>query len=56
MSEFGQTPVQIFEDPHPVRKARILRLEPGVSHEDNKTINAKNLALVEDNERLMEEL
>jgi factor associated with neutral sphingomyelinase activation len=45
ISEFGQTPVQLFEDKHPVRRARIISLDLAQNTEDKKTLNAKMIAL-----------
>jgi hypothetical protein len=36
ISEFGQTPIQLFEDRHPTRRARILNLDLGGGLEDKK--------------------
>jgi factor associated with neutral sphingomyelinase activation len=45
ISEFGQTPLQIFDDRHPVRKTRILSLDIAQGIDDKKLLNAKMVAL-----------
>lgn len=47
ISEFGQTPIQLFEDRHPSRRARLLNLDLGGVMDDKKLLNAKLLALAE---------
>lgn len=47
ISEFGQTPLQLFEEKHPIRRARILNLDIGHNIDDKKVLNAKLLALGE---------
>ena len=47
VAEFGQTPLQLFEDRHPGRRVRLLSLEVGGGVEDKKVLNAKLLALAE---------
>ena len=47
ISEFGQTPLQLFEDKHSARRARILNLDLMGGIEDKKVLNAKLMALAE---------
>jgi hypothetical protein len=47
ISEFGQTPMQIFEEKHPARRARILNLDMAQNIEDKKILNTKIVALSE---------
>lgn len=56
ISEFGQTPIQLFEDRHPTRRARILNLDLGGGLEDKKNLNSKLMVLAEENERLNEDM
>lgn len=47
ISEFGQTPLQLFEEKHVGRRARILNLDLMGGIEDKKILNAKLMALAE---------
>jgi hypothetical protein len=47
ISEFGQTPLQLFEDKHSTRKVRIVNLDIGHNIEDKKLLNAKLMTLAE---------
>lgn len=56
LSEFGQTPIQLFEVKHSIKRSRILNLDIMQSVDDKKLLNAKMQALGEENERLQEEV
>lgn len=47
ISQFGQIPLQLFDDRHPARKTRILSLDIGRGVDDKKILNAKMVALSE---------
>jgi hypothetical protein len=47
ISEFGQIPIQLFEEKHPAKKARILCLDIGQNTEDKRVLGAKIVALTD---------
>lgn len=47
VTEFGQTPVKLFEDQHVGKKTRIINLELAVAGDDKKLIYAKIVTLTE---------
>lgn len=49
VSEFGQTPVQLFEESHMSRRIRILHLDMMASVDDKKMYSAKLITLTEEN-------
>lgn len=45
VSEFGQTPIKLFESQHTPKKTRIIHLDMALTGEDKKIISAKVVAL-----------
>lgn len=56
ISEFGQTPVILFGEAHPTKRARILRIGEPNNPEEKGVLNAKVKLLTEENEKLRDEM
>lgn len=45
ITEFGQCPVQIFDDIHPIKRTRLISLGVSQGGEDKKIVDSKLVAL-----------
>jgi factor associated with neutral sphingomyelinase activation len=46
ISEFGQCPIQLFDERHPTKRTRIINLDLTQGTEDRRMVSAKMVALV----------